>query len=384
MTDLDDLREMVRDVLDERASSEAARAVLDTPHGYDNGLWQTVAELDLLGLLVPEDFGGAGAGLAEMSVLLEELGRRTVPLPVVGSAVLAPTALLGGADRTAAVELLPALVSGQERAAVVMGGAAGQQDPATWALTWSERGGRRILDGVSGFVLDAPGADHLVVVARGPEGLLVCVVDAAAATITPIAANDQTRRLATVSFDAVVVPAGRVVALGGEAAAPVARLQSVAAFAMACDALGAAARATQESAEYAKVRRQFGRPIGSFQAIKHMCADMAVAVETGRAAVGLALDELVTGDAPTAAVSTAKAYVGDAAVRVCTDAVQAHGGIGFTWEHDAHLWLKRALLDRALFGSSSWHRRRVADAVLPALSPAPSGSSPAASRNGPG
>ncbi|MCB0934547.1 MAG: acyl-CoA/acyl-ACP dehydrogenase [Mycobacterium sp.] len=384
MTDLDDLREMVRDVLDERASSEAARAVLDTPHGYDNGLWQTVAELDLLGLLVPEDFGGAGAGLAEMSVLLEELGRRTVPLPVVGSAVLAPTALLGGADRTAAVELLPALVSGQERAAVVMGGAAGQQDPATWALTWSERGGRRILDGVSGFVLDAPGADHLVVVARGPEGLLVCVVDAAAATITPIAATDQTRRLATVSFDAVVVPAGRVVALGGEAAAPVARLQSVAAFAMACDALGAAARATQESAEYAKVRRQFGRPIGSFQAIKHMCADMAVAVETGRAAVGLALDELVTGDAPTAAVSTAKAYVGDAAVRVCTDAVQAHGGIGFTWEHDAHLWLKRALLDRALFGSSSWHRRRVADAVLPALSPAPSGSSPAASRNGPG
>lgn len=384
MTDLDDLREMVRDVLDERASSEAARAVLDTPHGYDNGLWQTVAGLDLLGLLVPEDFGGAGAGLAEMSVLLEELGRRTVPLPVVGSAVLAPTALLGGADRTAAVELLPALVSGQERAAVVMGGAAGQQDPATWALTWSERGGRRILDGVSGFVLDAPGADHLVVVARGPEGLLVCVVDAAAATITPIAATDRTRRLATVSFDAVVVPAGRVVALGGEADAPVARLQSVAAFAMACDALGAAARATQESAEYAKVRRQFGRPIGSFQAIKHMCADMAVAVETGRAAVGLALDELVTGDAPTAAVSTAKAYVGDAAVRVCTDAVQAHGGIGFTWEHDAHLWLKRALLDRALFGSSSWHRRRVADAVLPALSPAPSGSSPAASRNGPG
>jgi alkylation response protein AidB-like acyl-CoA dehydrogenase len=187
-----------------------------------------------------------------------------------------------------------------------------------------------------------------------------------------------------VSFDAVVVPAGRVVALGGEAAAPVARLQSVAAFAMACDALGAAARATQESAEYAKVRRQFGRPIGSFQAIKHMCADMAVAVETGRAAVGLALDELVTGDAPTAAVSTAKAYVGDTAVRVCTDAVQAHGGIGFTWEHDAHLWLKRALLDRALFGSSSWHRRRVADAVLPALSPAQSGSSPTASRNGPG
>ena len=384
MTELDDLRDMVRDVFDERASSDDVRAVLDTPHGYDARLWQTVAELDLLGLLVPEELGGVGAGLAEMSVVLDELGRRTVPLPLVSSAVLAPTALLAADNRAPAAELLPALACGQVRAAVVMGGPEGQPDPVTWTLSWSERNGQYVLDGAAGFVLDAPGADRLVVAARNPEGLLVAVVDAAQATITPVAGTDQTRRLATVTFDAAAVPAGRILAVANGASAVVARVQSVAAFAMACDALGVAERAMQECAEYAKVRQQFGRPIGSFQAIKHMCANMAVAVETGRAAVELALDELTGDDSPTAAVSTAKAYVCDSAVKVCTDAVQVHGGIGFTWEHDAHLWLKRALLDRALFGSPSWHRRRVADAVLPALTTIWSGPSPAASRSGPG
>ena len=173
----------------------------------------------------------------------------------------------------------------------------------------------------------------------------------------------------------VPVPPARVLATGGAAATMLARVQSVAAFAVACDAAGVAERAMLETAQYAQVRRQFGRPIGSFQAIKHMCADMAVAVEGSNAALSLALDALggpAQGRdeaATVAAVSTAKAYVCDAAVKVCTDAIQAHGGIGFTWEHDAHLWLKRSLLDRALFGSPSWHRRRVADAVLPALTP---------------
>ena len=146
---------------------------------------------------------------------------------------------------------------------------------------------------------------------------------------------------------------------------------AVAAFAVACDAAAVAERAMEETAAYATVRHQFGRAIGSFQAIKHKCANMAVSIEAGKAALSLALDDLsghpADGSAGTA-VSTAKAYVCDSAVTVCTDAVQAHGGIGFTWEHDAHLWLKRALLDRALFGSPSWHRRRVADAVLPAES----------------
>ena len=372
MNELDDLREMVRNLLDDRAPSERVRAALDTPEGYDTQLWHTAAELDLFGLLVPEEFGGVGAGLPEMAVVLHELGRRTVPLPVVSSAVLAPTALLRGDNRELAAEMLPTLTTGERRAALIIGGPEGQLGPANWALKWAQRHGQYVLDGVAGFVLDAPGADDLIVAARGEDGLLVAAVDAQKATVSTAATTDQTRRLGAVTFDRVVVPVGRVLATAAAANALVARVQSVAAFAMACDAVGVAERTMEQTAAYAQVRQQFGRPIGSFQAVKHKCADMAVAVECSRAGLSLALDALAQqlderdGAAAAVAVSTAKAYACDAAVAVCTDAVQAHGGIGFTWEHDAHLWLKRALLDRALFGSPSWHRRRVADAVLPA------------------
>jgi len=369
--ELDDLRDMVRNLFDDRASSERVRAAVDTPGGYDTGLWHTVAELDLLGLLVPEALGGAGAGLPEVAIVLHELGRRTVPLPIVSSAVLAPTALLGSDNYALAAEMLPTLTTGERRAAVIIGGPEGQLSPACWALQWVERHGQYVLDGMAGFVLDAPGADDLIVAAHGEDGLLVAAVDAQEAAVTTAASTDRTRRLGTVSFDEVVVPAARVLATADAAGVLVARVQSVAAFTTACDAVGVAERTMEQTAAYAQVRQQFGRPIGSFQAVKHKCADMAVAVECSRAGLSLALDALRRpGErddaAAVAAVSTAKAYACDAAVGVCTDAVQAHGGIGFTWEHDAHLWLKRVLLDRALFGSPSWHRRRVADAVLPA------------------
>ena len=371
MNERDDLRDMVRNLLDDRASSERVRAAVDTPEGYDAGLWRTAAELDLLGLLVPEEFDGVGAGLAEVAVVLHELGRRTVPLPIISSAVLAPTALLGGDNRALAAQLLPPLTTGDRRAAVIIGGPEGQPNPTCWTLRWAQRHGGYVLDGVAGFVLDAPGVDDLIVAARGEDGLLVAAVDARQAAVTAVATTDRTRRLGTVTFDGAVVPAARVLATAGAAADLVTRVQSVAAFTMACDAVGLAERTMEQTAAYAQVRQQFGRPIGSFQAVKHKCANMAVAVECGRAGVSLALDALCRpgerGDSESvAAVSTAKAYACDAAVGVCTDAVQVHGGIGFTWEHDAHLWLKRALLDRSLFGSSSWHRRRVADVVLPA------------------
>lgn len=370
MNELDDLRDMVRNLLDEEASSERVRAAQETPQGYDTGLWQAAGELDLLGLLVPEEYGGVGAGLSETAVVLHEMGRRVVPLPYVSAAVLAPTALLGGENQPLAAEMLSTLVTGERRAAVVIGGEQGQLSPANWAVRWESRRGEYVLEGTAGFVLDAPGADEIIVGARNQDGLLIVVIDAQDATITTSAAADQTRRLGSIVFDGVAVPSARVVASADRAEAVVARLQSVAAFTMACDAVGLAERTMEQTAAYAQVRQQFGRPIGSFQAIKHKCANMAVAVECGRASLTLALDALSTSSnqndlAAVAAVSTAKAFTSDAAVAVCSDAVQAHGGIGFTWEHDAHMWLKRALLDRALFGSPSWHRRRVADAVLP-------------------
>jgi len=369
--ELDDLRDMLRGALDDRASSERVRAVLDSPEGFDGALWRTVADLDMTGLLVPEEFGGVGAGLAEISVVLHELGRRVVPLPFISSAVLAPTALLAGDNTVLAAAMLPALAAGRRRCAVVAGGPEGQPDPATWAVTAIDRRGHYVLDGMAGFVLDAPDADDLIVVARGPDGLVVAAVEARDADVDAIATTDRTRRLGTVTFTGVTVSPDRMLARDDRAIAVLSRLQSVAAFAVACDAAAVAERAMDETAAYARVRHQFGRAIGSFQAIKHKCANMAVSIETSRAALSLALDALQLDDpsgAEAPAVATAKAYACDAAVTVCTDAVQAHGGIGFTWEHDAHLWLKRALLDRALFGSPSWHRRQVADAVLPAPS----------------
>ena len=366
--ELGDLRAMLREVFDERASSERVRAVLDSPEGFDSELWRTAAELDLTGLLVPEEFGGVGAGLAEISVVLHELGRRVVSLPFISSAVLAPTVLLAGDNPALAADMLPALAAGERRCAVVVGGPEGQPDPANWALACTDQRGHYVLDGTAGFVLDASDADDLIVTARGPDGLVVAAVEGRDADVEAITTTDRTRRLGTVTLTGVAVSPDRVLARGDRAIAVLSRLQSVAAFAIACDAAAVAERAMDETAAYAKVRHQFGRAIGSFQAIKHKCANMAVSIEAGKAALSLALDDLsgypADGSAGTA-VSTAKAYVCDSAVTVCTDAVQAHGGIGFTWEHDAHLWLKRALLDRALFGSPSWHRRRVADVVLP-------------------
>jgi len=368
--ELGDLRAMLREVFDEHASSERVRAVLDSPEGFDADLWRTAAELDLIGLLVPEEFGGVGAGLAEISVVLHELGRRVVPLPFISSAVLAPTALLAGDNAALAAAMLPALAGGQRRCAVVVGGPQGQADPAMWTITATDRRGHYILDGTAGFVFDAPDADDLIVAARGPDGVVIAAVEAGAdnAPVDAAVTTDRTRRLGTVTLNGAIVDPDRVVAQGHRATAVLARLQSVAAFSIACDAAAVAERAMDETAAYAQVRHQFGRAIGSFQAIKHKCANMAVSIETSKAALSLALDALTldgSSGAETSAVSTAKAYVCDSAVTVCTDAVQAHGGIGFTWEHDAHLWLKRALLDRALFGSPSWHRRRVADVVLP-------------------
>jgi alkylation response protein AidB-like acyl-CoA dehydrogenase len=366
MSERDDLRSMVRELLTDRAGSEQVRTAMDSSEGHDPQLWRTAAELGLTGLLVPEEHGGSGAEFADMTVVLHELGRRVVPLPILSGGVLAATALTAGDNRGLAAELLPAVASGDRTIAVAVGGPEGQLPLSTWDLRWAAAGDDVRLDGATGYVLDALSSDVLIVGATGAEGPVLAAVDSSLARIEEVAITDRTRRVGRVVLDGVTVSRDRLLTEAGAAGPLIERVQMAGALAVAAGALGLAERATEETAAYARQRQQFGRAIGSFQAVKHTCADMAVAVECSRVAVEQAL---AAWDGPEEdarrAVSIAKGYVGDAAARVCGDAVQMHGGIGFTWEHDAHLWLKRALLDQALFGSPAWHRRRVADLVLP-------------------
>ncbi|MGI8492518.1 MAG: acyl-CoA dehydrogenase family protein, partial [Acidimicrobiales bacterium] len=219
------------------------------------------------------------------------------------------------------------------------------------------------LDGVARFVPDAHVAGGIVVCARGADGsLLFTVVDpkAAGVSVEVEATVDQTRRLASVALDDVRVGDAGLLAAPGELDDLHARLTSLGAWAVCADAAGTAERSLEMAVAYAKQRRQFGRPIGSFQAVKHHLANMLVAVEGSRAAVAHASAAFDNGGPGVhEAASVAKSFVGPACAQVCETAIQVHGGIGFTWEHDAHLYLKRAKLDEALFGSTSWHRRRL-------------------------
>jgi alkylation response protein AidB-like acyl-CoA dehydrogenase len=255
---------------------------------------------------------------------------------------------------------------------VAFAGTHGSYDCARLATGWRSAGGSLRLNGASGFVLDADLAAVIVVAARDDDGAIAAV---AVDTTTPglrieqTATVDETRRLFTVSFDDVSVDADRMLCEpGARAEALFGNVLALGVVAAACDATGTAERALERAADYAKERTQFGKPIGSFQAVKHMCADMAIAVEASRAATRAAAEAL---DGDPAAWSTTAAitssYVGPACARACALGLRVYGGMGFTWEHDSHLFVKRVKLDESLFGTPAWHRRRLADSVFPAL-----------------
>ena len=322
--------------------------------------WRQVVELGWTAIHVDEAHGGAGCGYADLAVVLHELGHGLVASPFLASAVLADGALAQAEDDGG---LRARLAVGEAVGTVALASVDGSYEPERRTATW--RGDR--VDGAAGFVPDADVADVLVVAARDESGTAAALVlDAAAVAVEPMPTLDETRRLFRVNFDG---SEGRhLCEPGPDAEALLDRVLALGVIAAAGDAVGVAERALDMTTAYAKERQQFGRPIGSFQAVKHHCADMAVAVEAGRAAVAAAA-EVLDGDpagwATTAAITAS--YVGPAASNVCDLALRVHGGIGFTWEHDCHLLLKRAKLDEVLFGNPSWHRRRLADTVFPAL-----------------
>ena len=365
----DELRSSARALLARESSSERVRATIADPPGFDRGLWDQMVELGWTGMHVSVELGGAGAGYADLAVILHELGRAIVPSPFLGSAVLTSAALMLSEDRALADELLASLAGGEALGAVAFANTGGSYETSLLTTEWERADAALRLRGSAGFVLDADVADVIVVAARGANaGPALIAVDAAAPGVrverTPTV--DPTRRLFTVSFDDVVVSHERRLCEPGASTAEVlGQILAIGVIAAACDATGVAEQALERASEYAKDRVQFGKPIGSFQAVKHHCANMAIAVEASRAAVRAA-SEALDGDPRgwANAAAVASSYVGPACADACGLALRVHGGIGFTWEHDSHLYLKRVKLDEVLFGTPSWHRRRLARFVI--------------------
>jgi len=329
------LQEAVANLLAKRSDSAAVRRAIEQPAGYDVDLWRVLCDqIGVAALAVPERFGGVGAGPREVQLVLEELGRALTPAPMLGS-VLATAVLLAVDDDDACSRLLPRIAEGAV-AAVAWASESGDWGSGAFSVT----DGR--LSGEAHYVLDGDRAELLVAVADGA----VYEVDVAAAERRVTPAMDLTRRLASVRLDGA--PATRL----GRPDPDLAAALDVALVALAGEQVGAAARILELTVEYSKVRHQFGRPIGSFQALKHRMADLHVRLEAARSAAYAAAD----GTLPAAA---AKAYCSEAFLAIAGETIQLHGGIAITWEHDAHLYFKRAHGAAALFGSPDLHRRRL-------------------------
>jgi alkylation response protein AidB-like acyl-CoA dehydrogenase len=327
-----------------------------------------MARLGWLGLALPESAGGSGLGLVETAVLLEEMGRAACPGPYLPT-VLVGHALARAGSAEQRARWLPAIATGDARASVAFLDADLDWRPEA-TMTRAERAGDGfVLTGVKQFVPWGHVADLLLVPARGPDGLdLFCVepVSAAGLGLAPAPAMDLGTRWATLRLDGVPVAAGARVGTPGQAGPLLEGLLRRGAVGAAAEMLGAARRCLDMSVGYVKVREQFGQPIGSFQAIRHACAEMLMEVENAHGATYYAAWAL-DADAEDAAVaaSVAKAYVGDAARKVCGEAIQVHGGIGFTWEYDLQLYFKRAKALEATYGDGDYHRELIVRHVAP-------------------
>jgi alkylation response protein AidB-like acyl-CoA dehydrogenase len=363
----EELRASVRRFLTDRAPLPRVRALMDDGE-TDWAVWeQAGSQLGLQGLAIPESYGGAGFSFAEQAVVLEEFGAALYGGPYLASAVLAATALLASPDEGARRELLPGIASGQTVATLAFTEDGGSWDPAAIRLSAVKDGpgvdGAWRLDGHKSFVLDGATAGLILVAAATDAGLSLFAVTADAAGLSRAAlpALDQTRQLARLEFARVTA---RLIGSPGDGAAALDRALDVTAVALAAEQLGGAQRALDMAVEYAKTRHQFDRPIGSFQAIKHRCADLLLEVESLRSAVGYAAAAVAEDSAEIPVLaSLVKAYASETYFHVAAENIQIHGGIGFTWEHDAHLYFKRAKASELFLGDGAYHRERLANRI---------------------
>ncbi len=355
-----ELRRTVRDFLEKDSDEKRVRSLMESEQGYDPTSWSRMAEeLGIVGLIASERHGGAGFGMIELAIIAEEMGRVLLCAPYLSSAVLATNALELAADEAAQNEILPKLALGKAIGTLAFSESASPWDLSAIAMSAKSKGDAFELSGEKTYVLDGHIASEILVVARadGELALFRVAGDADGLTREVLPPLDPTRRIAALRFEAT--PAARI--SSGDISGALECVLDRTIVALAAEQLGGAQRVLEIATDYAKTRFQFGRPIGSFQVIKHQCADMLVEVEFARSAVynaAFASDE--DPEAASIAARMAKSYCSDAYLHVANRNIQIHGGMGFTWEHSAHLYYKRAKASEVLFGSPGFHRERMA------------------------
>ena len=356
------LQESVREYLSRHCSLKRVRALTDSPAAVDDELWSGLTDQGWTTLTIPEEYDGLGLGAVDLVAVTEAMGHACVPGPFVSN--LWGSMLLANGDPEVARDVLPGVAEGRTRVTVAMLEESADWDPAASVLPIDDNGSLRI-SGSKLFVSDAGGADVILVVGRLGEGLAVVAVDRRSdgVTVTRMPAVDHGRPLYRVDFSDVT--GGRLVARDEQAERAVHVSMRLATVAVCGELVGGMEWVLETAVEYARSREQFGRPIGAFQAVQHKCADILYVLESARSAVRSAAWAVSVGDpGADAAVSVAKAFGSDAAREAGNLGIQIHGGIGFTWEHDLHLYYRRAKSNEILFGDASFHRNRIAAMII--------------------
>jgi len=361
-------RSVLRRYFSDRSPPATVRRLMETEAGWERPLWQDLnRELGLCGVHVPEQYGGQGFSFIELGIVLEEMGRALVCAPYFSSAVLATGAILNGASEAEKQALLRALAAGDTIAALAFTEPNGRWDLQGVETTATRMGDGYQLAGVKGFVVDGHTADLLIVLARRPgtvgeAGLSLFAVDGEAdgLTRTPLRTLDATRKLARIEFRDV---RARLIGAEDQAAGPMAKTLTQAAAVLASEMVGGAERLRESALDYANLRMQFGRPLSAFQSMKHKQADMLVDVELAKSAAYQAAQAAAEDDENLSAIaSLAKAAASEAYVQTAIHTIQIHGGVGFTWDNDTHLWFKRAKSSEVFLGDPAWRREQMLQA----------------------
>jgi alkylation response protein AidB-like acyl-CoA dehydrogenase len=363
----EELRRTIRRFCEERSASSEVRRLMDTPEGYDEVAWKQMAEeLALQGIHVPEEYGGQGFSFVELGIVLEEFGRSLFPTPYFSSVALAANALLNAGSEADKRELLPGIAGGERIATLALSEPSGKWEADAISTEATPDGDAYRLTGTKSYVTDGATASLILVAARLPgtsrnDGIGVFAVegDADGLSRTALDTIDRTRKQAKLELEDV---RARGVGKVGSAWPALQKTLDQVAVCLSAEMVGGADRCLEMAVRYAKERVQFGRPIGQFQAVKHRCANMLLQVESARTASYYALWTAAGDDEELSLVAPlAKAFCSEAYFTCASDNIQVHGGIGFTWEHDAHLYFRRAKSSELLFGDAAYHRTRLAD-----------------------